>query len=157
MPTENTTLKRVHEFTGAWRWPEDVERFIRDECNGKCLHVCCGKSDLGDVTLDADAGNSPDIAGDMTELPFRDCEFDTVIADPPWKSVDIFDRHGMFYELVRVTKRQGKIIHNATWVPESEQCEKLAEYRRQDISFGDASIISIFERWKDQTSLEKYQ
>lgn len=153
MPTANTKLKRVHKFKGAWRWPAEVERFIREECEGDVLHVCCGGSDLGDVRVDADSEREPDIVADMTNLPFDDCSFDTVLCDPPWKSVDIFQRHSLFYELVRVTSLGGKIIHNATWTPESNQCELIGEYRRQDLAFGNASIIAIYERYPGQQTI----
>ena len=154
MPTEKTKLKRVHKFKDAWRWPEDVERFIRNKCEGKTLHVCAGNSDLGDVTVDADPEREPDIVASMYDLPFDECSFETVLCDPPWKEVDIFQRHSLFYELVKLAKPQGKIIHNATWVPESDQCELIGEYRRQDISFGNASIISVFERFPDQQTID---
>jgi hypothetical protein len=156
MPTDDTSLKRVHRFRDKWRWPEDVERFVRERCESPSLYVCAGQSPLGDVSLDADAKHQPDVQAAMTALPFRDATFQTVIADPPWKSVDVFDRHRLFYELVRVTKPQGKIIHNATWVPESDQCEVLGEYRRQDGSFRDASVISVHERYPGQQEVNQY-
>lgn len=147
-------MKRVHEFKDAWRWPDDVERFIRDQCQGEVLHVCCGGSQLGDVRVDADPRHDPDVVADMYNLPFPDFSFGTVVVDPPWKSVDIFDRHGLFYEVVRVTDLGGRIIHNATWLPESEQCEKVGEYRRADKEFMDASVISIHERYPGQQTLD---
>lgn len=153
MPTGRTRLKAVHEFRDAWRWPEDVERFVRERCETPTLHVCAGDSTLGDVTVDAACERNPDVVGDMTQLPFPDRTFNTVICDPPWRSVDVFDRHTLFYELCRVTRLKGWIIHNTTWVPESDQCEKRGEYRRQDRSFGDASIITVFERYPGQTTL----
>lgn len=153
MPTNKTSLKRVHEFTDKWRWPADVERFVRERCESPILHVCSGQSQLGDVLLDADARHGPDVQADMTNLPFQDMSFETVIADPPWKSVDVFKRHTLFYELVRVTAIGGTIIHNATWVPESDQCDLVGEYRRQDGSFRDASIISVHERFPGQQTM----
>jgi len=156
MPAE-TKMKRVHKFKDAWRWPEDVERFLRERCESPVLHVCCGGSQLGDVRVDADTEREPDVVADMTELPFDDCSFATVLCDPPWKSVDIFDRHGLFYELVRVTELGGRIIHNATWVPESDQCEKIGEFRRQDLAFGDASIISVHERYPGQQEVSDFE
>jgi len=156
MPTNDTSLNRVHRFRDTWRWPEDVERFVRKRCESPSLYVCAGQSPLGDVALDADATHCPDVQADMTALPFSDASFKTTIADPPWKSVDVFDRHTLFYELVRVTRPQGKIIHNATWVPESEQCEVLGEFRRQDGSFRDSSVISVHQRYPGQQDVTAY-
>jgi SAM-dependent methyltransferase len=148
-------IKSVHEFKDAWRWPEDVERFIRKKIpEGRVLNVPAGKSPLGDVQVDADASlQGGVIPGDMQRLPFKDAVFDGVVADPPWKSVDVFDRHSLFYELVRVTKPGGLIIHNASWIPDSNQAEKVGEYRRADDSFHDVSVISVFRRYGDQATL----
>jgi len=33
-------------------WPKDVENFLNEQLIPVTLHVCCGKSQLGDVRLD---------------------------------------------------------------------------------------------------------
>ena len=51
-------------------WPEDVSRLLADTLIHKSLHVCCGKSPLGDIRLDSDASNNPAVVADAAKLPF---------------------------------------------------------------------------------------
>ena len=50
---------------------------------GSVLHVCSGKSEVGDVRVDLTM--KCDVKADMMSLPFKDQSFDTVICDPPWQ------------------------------------------------------------------------
>jgi hypothetical protein len=149
---ENTQLREKHRFEDCWRWPESFERFVREKVNGKTLNVCAGESDIGDVKLDAEPRQDGIIQGDMRKLPFKDATFDTVVSDPPWK-LGYYQRFRPFFECVRVCKPGGKIIYNATWLPESDVC-RLDEIRvRQDDEFSNASVISEFTKQPNQKTL----
>jgi SAM-dependent methyltransferase len=149
------SLKEKHRFEDCWRWPASFERFVRDRVDGKALNVCAGESDIGDVKVDAEPRQDGVIQADMRKLPFPDASFDTVVSDPPWK-IGYYQRFRPFFECVRVCKPGGRIIYNATWLPESDQTE-LDELRvRQDEEFSDASVLSVHTRFPGQESLADY-
>jgi len=152
------TIPKVHEYTGAWRWPDSVERFIRDQLpDGEVLNVPCGNSRIGDVLVDAEPQSAEVEQGDMYEIDYPDCSFDAVVSDPPWKKVNYFDRWKAFFECVRVTKPGGYIIYNATWEPHSDQCEVVGRYRRSDGAFRMISQITVYQRYPDQSTWEVWQ
>ena len=65
-------------------WPPDVEKFIEEELLiGKSLHVCCGKSRIGDILVDL---YEPEVhvTSDAARLPFKTNSFETVFSDPPY-------------------------------------------------------------------------
>ena len=67
-------------------WNDSIEDVLQGLFIGRTLHVCSGKSMLGDVRLDADAENNPDIICDASDMKdfVKDNEFETVICDPPY-------------------------------------------------------------------------
>lgn len=135
----------------SWVWPDRIERLFRDRAAGFTLHVCCGNSDVGDVLVDADADREPDVQGDMFALPFGDCTFDTVIADPPWHGIQhVGKKHTLFFELLRLVKPNGRVLWNALTLPSSEQAELEKTWVRQDFEEGKASIIAEYRRYPDQ-------
>jgi len=153
----SSNIPKVHEFTDAWRWPDSVERFIREKVpDGRTLNAPCGQSRIGDVLVDAEPQSEEVIEGDMYELTeqFGECSFDCVISDPPWKKVNYFDRWKAFFECVRVTKPGGYIIYNATWEPHSDQCEIQGRYRRADGSFRQISQITVYQKHPNQKTME---
>jgi len=138
----------------AWVWPDRVERLFREEQTGNTLHVCCGKSDVGNVTLDADPRNDPDIVGDMFDLPFDGPRFDTVICDPPWKEIQhVGKKHKLFFELLRVANPGAVILWNAYSLPNSEQATLEQLWVRQDYEEGKASVIGKYRNMPDQQVL----
>jgi len=152
------SIPKVHEYTDAWRWPDSVERFIRDKLpDGRVLNVPCGNSRIGDVFIDAEPQSAEVEQGDMFEIDYPDCTFDAVVSDPPWKSVNYFDRWKAFFECVRVTKPGGYIIYNATWEPHSDQCEVVGRYRRSDGAFRMISQITVYQRYPDQSTWREWQ
>ena len=66
-------------------WPKNIEKFLKTLFIGKTLHVCCGKSRLGDVRLDLNEP-SADIKCDAANMKefVKDGEFNTVLCDPPY-------------------------------------------------------------------------
>src|SRR5690349_7265038 len=67
-------------------WPDSIEEFLESLFVGRTLHACCGKSLLGDVRLDNDPANSPNILCDASNMKIvvDDDEYDTVLCDPPY-------------------------------------------------------------------------
>jgi hypothetical protein len=138
----------------AWVWPDSVERHFRKHMDGYTLHVCCGESNIGDVTIDADPENDPDIVADMNNLPVSSALFDTVICDPPWKEIQVIGgKHRLFFELLRVVKPRGTVLWNAYSIPQSEQasCDKV--WVRQDHKGGKSSVIAKYTRYPGQQTL----
>ena len=139
----------------SWVWPDRVERLFREQATGRTLHVCCGESSLGDVTVDADRDRDPDAMADMFNLPFEAATFDTVIADPPWHGIQkVGEKHSLFFELVRRVKPNGIILWNALTLPSSEQTQLEQTWVRQDFEEGKASVIGKYRRHPDQQTLD---
>lgn len=156
---DTRTIPAVHEYSDTWRWPDAVERFIREQlpADAHVLNVPAGNSRIGDVLVDAEPQSEEVNEGDMFDLDIAPATFDAVISDPPWKQMDYFDRWEQFYELCRVTKPGGYIIFNATWEPHSDQCEIVGRYRRADSPFGRISQITVYQRYPDQTTWADYE
>jgi hypothetical protein len=135
------------QFRSAFIWEKEIEDFVKEHIQGYTLNVPCGQSKLGDERLDIEANLSMRKAYDMFKqmLPYPPCTFDTVISDPPWK-VGHYLRPRLFFELVRVCKIGGHIIYNATWIPQSKHVKLIESWIRQSASFGNVSIIAIFEK-----------
>lgn len=70
-------------FRHTWTWLNEEEVLYRSLCVGKVLHVCSGKSSLGNIKVDLFV--KADIKADVRHLPFRPLSFDAVICDPPFK------------------------------------------------------------------------
>lgn len=81
-------------------WPEAVEAYLQEQLIGRTLHICCGKSQLGDVRLDL-FEEDVDIKADANRLPFADLSFDTVLIDPPYNGKFQWN-HDMLNELHRL-------------------------------------------------------
>lgn len=152
----STDIPKVHAYTDAWRWPDGVERFIREQCDedARVLNCPCGASRLGDVLIDAEPQSDEIIDGDMFDLLeiVEPCSFDVAISDPPWKSMSYFDRWDQFFQLVRAVKPGGYVIYNATWEPHSDQTEVVGRYRRADGAFRTISQITVYQRYPGQTT-----
>jgi hypothetical protein len=78
----------------------------------------------GSVRVDLVSSRGPDIAADVTKLPFLDGYFRQVIADPPYSDTDairygtpMVDRRKALSELARVTARGGILVWLDTVLP----------------------------------------
>ena len=138
-------MKKHEVLQECWIWNGTVNDFVKVKIEGYSLNVCAGKSELGDVRVDLDPQDKSIVRGDMIDLPFENCIFDTVIQDPPWK-IGFYHRMKPFFECVRVCKVGGKIIYNAYWIPTSKAVELKGVWIRQDKAWTNTSIISVFEK-----------
>jgi hypothetical protein len=132
-------------------WPDAVEEFLSTQLKGFTLHVCCGKSKLGNIRLDL-YEPSAHIKGDMSRLPFPNESFDTVIIDPPYNS-RFQIMHDMLSELCRVSR--GRIIFQHWFSP----VDKKGFYKKNHkftltglyawmpkTYFGRMQIVSVFDK-----------
>ena len=145
-------------FKPAFMWEKDINDFVKERIKGYSLNVPCGSSQLGDIRLDIDPKLSMREAFNFfkDKIPFPECTFDTVISDPPWK-VGHYFRPKLFFTCVDVCKIGGTIIYNATWIPTSK-CVKLKElWIRQSSHFSNVSIISVFEKISNSSSLKELE
>jgi hypothetical protein len=132
-------------------WPEAVESVIAGLLIPKSLHVCCGKSRLGDVRFDSDEQNNPDVVGDAAAMPFANAEFDSVLCDPPYNGKFQWN-HDLLSELSRVARK--RIIFQHWFIPADMQGRWKKWHRFELVStyvwqprtyFGRAQIISVFD------------
>ena len=148
----NVTLRK------SWIWPSTVTKFVESRIEGYSLNVCAGVNTSCDVNMDLDPQDKSILRGDMRCLPFKSNTFDTVISDPPW-GISYYLRFKPFFEAVRVCRVGGKIIYNATWIPSapSGDVELREVFVRQDNHFSTASVISVFEKVRDNPQYEENQ
>jgi hypothetical protein len=135
-------------------WPDSIQEFLSTLLVGRSLHVCCGKSRLGDVRLDLNE-ETADIrcdASDMSQYVGND-QFDTVLCDPPYNGKFQWN-HDLLKELARVASQ--RIVFQHWFIPATPQGlykkaqEKFgltASYVWQPRTyFGRAQVISVFDR-----------
>lgn len=103
------------KYINAWRWPKQVEDYIKSRAQGFTLHLCNGDSNFGDLRIDLYSQNT-DITANMLYLPIKSNSFDTVVCDPPWAMDNRF-RIRLATEVRRVLKFGGLFILNAPWCP----------------------------------------
>jgi len=142
-------MKQHEILRESWVWNGTVEEFIRQKIIGYSLNIPCGKSLLGDIRIDLEQHDPKVRIADMNKIPYPNNTFDTVIQDPPWK-IGFYHRMRPFFECVRICKVGGQIIYNAYWIPDSKAVQLKEVYIRQDKSFTNTSIISIFEKITDE-------
>lgn len=134
-------------------WPDAIEDFLESQFIGRTLHVCCGKSRIGDILVDRYEPNVT-VCADGAALPFRDRSVDTVLCDPPYNS-KLRWNHDLLSEISRVASR--RIIFQHWFIPANprggykkanEHFYLSAVYVWQGKTyFGRAQIISIFDRY----------
>lgn len=131
-------------------WPEQVKTWIESKLVGKTLHVCCGKSLLGDVRLDL-YGLGVDVKADAAALPFANDSFDTVLADPPYNGVFAW-QHKQIEEMSRVARK--RIIFQHWFMPIDNQgrFKKNHSFTLTEVAiwqprtyFGRAQVISVMD------------
>jgi hypothetical protein len=133
-------------------WPDSIQDFLRTLFIGKTLHVCCGKSLLGDVRLDLDPDNNPDIICDAAKMCLDDNSFETVLCDPPYNGQFQWN-HDMLAELSRVASK--RIIFQHWFIPANPSGTYKKAQEKFQLSecyvwqpktyFGRAQIVSVFD------------
>lgn len=143
----NSYIYRVSKLL----WPKDVEKFLDEKLIGYTLHVCSGKSKLGDVLLDL-YEEKVDVTASMDKLPFANKAFDTVLIDPPYNS-KLQIMHDMLSELSRVAKERFILQHWFSPVTKNGYFRKDHSFILTGLYawapktyFGRMQIISIFDK-----------
>ena len=98
-------LTKQRSYRKTWRFNLDEEHFIKKSLIGRSLNVCCGQSDFGTIRTDIDDRHRPDLVCDYFHLPYKECEFDTVIFDPPFQD---YWKHGLKHGLQKIGKLASK-------------------------------------------------
>lgn len=130
VPLEGTS--HVYRVTSIL-WPDQVEKWIENKIIGTSLHLCCGKSQLGDVRCDLYADDI-DVRLDAARLPFPSKSFDTVIIDPPYSGKFQWN-HDMLNELHRVASN--RIIFQHWFCP----VDKYGRFKKAHVfSLTDAAV-----------------
>lgn len=135
-------------------WPDEVSEVLMDLIDGmECLHVCAGKSPIGDYRLDMDAANNPDVIADAAQLPFEDESIPVVLCDPPYNGKFQWN-HDMLKELARVAAY--RIIFQHWFLPvnpDGKYKKWTDRWELQDAYiwqprtyFGRVQVISVFGR-----------
>ena len=163
-PAINKTKGKVplagnsHIYTVNKRlWNDSIEDVLKKRFVGNTIHICCGKSQLGDVRVDLDETHKPDIicnANDLSEF-VKDNEFETVLCDPPYNGKFQWN-HDMLKELSRVASE--RIIFQHWFIPankdgyykKSQNKFKLTELLcwQPKSYFGRVQMVSIFDKRK---------
>jgi hypothetical protein len=135
-------------------WPESIEDFLKTLFVGKTLHVCCGKSKLGDVRLDLNE-ETADIKCDAQDMSgvVKDDEYETVLCDPPYNGRFKWN-HNLLKELSRVASK--RIIFQHWFIPATSS----GKYRKAQEKFmltncyvwqprtyfGRVQVVSVFDK-----------
>lgn len=140
-------------------WPDSVEDFLKSLFVGKTLHVCCGKSKLGDVRLDLNEPTA-DIRCDAQNMRsvIKDDEYDTTLCDPPYNG-NFQWNHNLLSELSRVTGK--RIIFQHWFIPATPFGKYKKAQNKFFLSgvyvwqpktyFGRVQVISVFDRVQNNT------
>lgn len=136
-------------------WHENIEETLQNLFIGTTLHVCCGKSLLGDVRIDLDKSNNPDFVCDAANMKsiIADNQYDTVLCDPPYNG-NFQWNHDLLLELSRVASQ--RIIFQHWFIPANPNglYKKAQEkFELTDVLvwqpktyFGRVNVISVFDR-----------
>ena len=131
-------------------WGDSIHRWIAERLIGVSLHICCGKSKLGNTRLDLYEGDI-DIQGDAARLPFADRTYDTVLIDPPYNGKFQWN-HDMLSELARIARQ--RIIFQHWFLPCDRQgrFKKAHRFQLTDVAiwqpktyFGRVQVITIMD------------
>lgn len=132
-------------------WPEEVSEVIQSLLIPKSLHVCSGKSPLGDVRCDLDKENQLGVLCDAAVLPFADESFASVLCDPPYNGKFQWN-HDLLKELSRVASQ--RIIFQHWFIPADPegQWKKWHKFSLREAYiwqprtyFGRVQVISVFD------------
>lgn len=108
-------------------WTGEIEGFLRSRFIGTVLHVCCGKSQLGDIRVDL-FEKDVDVLCDGARLPFPDRSFGTVLCEPPYNGKFRW-MHDLLSELVRVAAKRLIFQHWFCPVNRTGQHKKVHVYQ----------------------------
>jgi len=130
------------KYIEAFSWTNTIENFLISIIDEKpLLHVCSGKSEIGDVTVDKYV--KADYNYDMIKLPFDNDSFAAVFCDPPWNNgmkKDVADAMKEFIRVAPVVYLMSPLIWGSSkatlvnawvrWFPGVNQAVVISKYIR---------------------------
>jgi len=91
----------VTRYREAFSWTRSIDEFVQWEVTeAPLLHVCSGRSEWGDTTVDL--FEPADVKASWTDLPFPDDSYGAVFADPPWDSGHKMEVAAFMREAMRI-------------------------------------------------------
>lgn len=136
-------------------WTADLEAWLYKRFIGRVLHVCCGKSQIGNCRVDW-SDSSADVHADAARLPFAAQSWDTVLADPPYNGVFQWN-HDMLAELARVSRQRIIFQHWFLPVDSNSQFKKSHRFWLTEVAvwqpktyFGRVQVISVMDCVQDR-------
>jgi hypothetical protein len=145
----NTRLYTVSKVL----WPYEIESFLATLFIGKVVHVCSGKSMLGDTRVDLNE-ETADIKCDAADMRgyIKDKEYETSLCDPPYNGKMQWN-HDLLSELSRITK--SRIIFQHWFLPADQHGRYKKDHTfilsktmvwQPQTYFGRVQVISVFDR-----------
>lgn len=132
-------------------WPLDVQNWIYARLTGRTLHICCGKSLLGDCRVDRYETDA-NVRADAAALPFAEKSWDTVLIDPPYNG-EFQWNHDMLSELARVAKQRIIFQHWFMPIDNNSRFKKSHAFELSEVAiwqpqtyFGRVQVISVLDR-----------
>ena len=135
-------------------WATPVSEFLETLLIEPTLHLCCGKSELGNVRLDL-YERDIDVRADAARVPFPTDSFNTVLIDPPYNGVFQWN-HDMLSEIGRIASKRFIFQHWFSPVDIHGRFKKDHTFSLSGLYawmprtyFGRMQIISVFDREDD--------
>jgi hypothetical protein len=100
--------KSKESYRPGWRFPQLIEHEIIKWILHPCLHVCSGQSPLGDIKLDL--YERADIRADHCWLPIRSGHFRSIIWDPPYEGVTLWNTKPALIQMKEALPTGGRLI-----------------------------------------------
>lgn len=148
IPLEGTD----HIYTvNALLWPKKVQSFVETLLIGKTIHLCCGKSTLGDLRVDL-FDETADLKKDSAKTDLPDKSFDTVLCDPPYNG-KLQWNHDLLVEMARLARKRIVFQHwfqpgNMRGYYKKDHTFKISSlYNWQPKTyFGRVNVLSVFDK-----------
>lgn len=148
VPLEGTD----HIYTvNALLWPRKIQSFVETLLIGKTLHLCCGKSTIGDLRVDL-FDETAELKKDASKTDLPDKSFDTVLCDPPYNG-KLQWNHDLLVEIARLARK--RIVFQHWFQPgdmkgfyKKDHTFKIAQlYNWQPRTyFGRVNVLSVFDK-----------
>lgn len=132
-------------------WPKKVERFVETLFVGTTLHLCCGKSTIGELRVDL-FEKTADLKADSAKVPLPDKSYDTVLCDPPYNGKMQWN-HDLLSEMARLAKQ--RIIFQHWFMPGDMKGRYKKDHSftirnvyiwQPKAYFGRVNVISVFDK-----------
>jgi hypothetical protein len=137
--------RNSESYRPAWRFPAMIEQEIRKWIISPSLHVCSGRSSIGDVKLDL--YERADVNAAMRYLPFRPAYFASVVWDPPY-AMHRRQTMPVLIELRGILRPAGRLISLHYFDPSnylSRSMRLLYKAYYEPKSMGGVRVLTILE------------